>query len=378
LPHVREGDFKSLFSHLQYELDHLHRFDPRTARELDFDAQNLQRQLDDLYRQTGTAEEGARSLLYNRHDQYPSSHAAPLVIAPHRYASYDEDGRNVRRRPSDPFYIAHRTTLAEPGIGGESQDRRFAPSQPLYDGRSNDLGGTQPILYRDESGTYPSRPPIGYYGASTPYSTHMPVVDRYGRLVPMRGPYGEEGGPQLLYGHRPVAYVSTTAAPTPKRVRKRRDSIEQTCLSCSASETPEWRKGPTGPRTLCNACGLLFAKQCRKREMEQNNAAKQAHGGQAGSSSTAANRGRVGAGNTTAERMTTEERESSLLELQMAARSRGTYANQQLVPAPPQMVSPLASMRPIAPAPRQTQQNTDGEAERTKSKSASVDGYQRG
>jgi hypothetical protein len=25
-------------------------------------------------------------------------------------------------------------------------------------------------------------------------------------------------------------------------------------------ETPEWRRGPLGPRTLCNACGLIYAK----------------------------------------------------------------------------------------------------------------------
>ncbi|ORY97435.1 hypothetical protein BCR43DRAFT_239362 [Syncephalastrum racemosum] len=28
------------------------------------------------------------------------------------------------------------------------------------------------------------------------------------------------------------------------------------CYSCHSTETPEWRRGPLGPRTLCNACGL--------------------------------------------------------------------------------------------------------------------------
>lgn len=28
------------------------------------------------------------------------------------------------------------------------------------------------------------------------------------------------------------------------------------CHSCNISETPEWRRGPDGARTLCNACGL--------------------------------------------------------------------------------------------------------------------------
>ena len=30
-------------------------------------------------------------------------------------------------------------------------------------------------------------------------------------------------------------------------------------------DSPEWRKGPTGPKTLCNACGLRWAKKEKKR-----------------------------------------------------------------------------------------------------------------
>jgi DNA-directed RNA polymerase subunit RPC12/RpoP len=27
------------------------------------------------------------------------------------------------------------------------------------------------------------------------------------------------------------------------------------CMHCSTLVSPEWRKGPDGPKTLCNACG---------------------------------------------------------------------------------------------------------------------------
>jgi len=40
------------------------------------------------------------------------------------------------------------------------------------------------------------------------------------------------------------------------------------CQKCGTSDTPEWRKGPEGPNSLCNACGLQFAKRV-KREKEQ-------------------------------------------------------------------------------------------------------------
>jgi len=39
----------------------------------------------------------------------------------------------------------------------------------------------------------------------------------------------------------------------------------QTCLGCRATSTPEWRRGPMGPRTLCNACGLVYAKLIKRR-----------------------------------------------------------------------------------------------------------------
>ncbi|XP_072955728.1 GATA transcription factor 1 [Typha angustifolia] len=30
------------------------------------------------------------------------------------------------------------------------------------------------------------------------------------------------------------------------------------CRHCQAAETPQWRAGPEGPKTLCNACGVRY------------------------------------------------------------------------------------------------------------------------
>ena len=32
------------------------------------------------------------------------------------------------------------------------------------------------------------------------------------------------------------------------------------CKNCGAHQTPQWRCGPEGPRTLCNACGVRYKK----------------------------------------------------------------------------------------------------------------------
>ncbi|XP_057967053.1 GATA transcription factor 9-like [Malania oleifera] len=43
---------------------------------------------------------------------------------------------------------------------------------------------------------------------------------------------------------------------------KKRESSENSegrkCLHCATEKTPQWRTGPMGPKTLCNACGVRF------------------------------------------------------------------------------------------------------------------------
>ncbi|CDH56382.1 predicted protein [Lichtheimia corymbifera JMRC:FSU:9682] len=50
-----------------------------------------------------------------------------------------------------------------------------------------------------------------------------------------------------------------------QRRRGRVTAFQGRCHSCNISETPEWRRGPDGARTLCNACGLHYAKITRKK-----------------------------------------------------------------------------------------------------------------
>ncbi|CAJ0746668.1 13811_t:CDS:2, partial [Entrophospora sp. SA101] len=50
--------------------------------------------------------------------------------------------------------------------------------------------------------------------------------------------------------------TGSSAARTKYRKRNKRAAPPGRCHSCNISETPEWRRGPDGARTLCNACGL--------------------------------------------------------------------------------------------------------------------------
>jgi PAS domain S-box-containing protein len=55
---------------------------------------------------------------------------------------------------------------------------------------------------------------------------------------------------------------------TARKKRKRRKGgagaegvLVKSCVNCGVTSSPEWRRGPSGSRDLCNSCGLRWAKQ---------------------------------------------------------------------------------------------------------------------
>jgi hypothetical protein len=42
-------------------------------------------------------------------------------------------------------------------------------------------------------------------------------------------------------------------------VPKMKQPVEtRRCTHCQVTKTPQWREGPLGPKTLCNACGVRY------------------------------------------------------------------------------------------------------------------------
>ncbi|XP_073148007.1 GATA transcription factor 16 [Henckelia pumila] len=37
--------------------------------------------------------------------------------------------------------------------------------------------------------------------------------------------------------------------------------IKKCCSDCKTTKTPLWRSGPSGPKSLCNACGIRHRKK---------------------------------------------------------------------------------------------------------------------
>ncbi|WVQ96179.1 hypothetical protein IAU59_003282 [Kwoniella sp. CBS 9459] len=115
------------------------------------------------------------------------------------------------------------------------------------------------------------------------YSNTSPTRPNY---VPSSSPSSESSSPDSSRSSSPSRpnnnISSSTSKPKIKSVGrppKDKDAIKEkrrkksvvgaikegegmhVCVTCGRTDSPEWRKGPLGPKTLCNACGLRWAKR---------------------------------------------------------------------------------------------------------------------
>ncbi|ORX61882.1 GATA-domain-containing protein [Hesseltinella vesiculosa] len=56
----------------------------------------------------------------------------------------------------------------------------------------------------------------------------------------------------------------------PKRKHVKDMLHQYVCMDCGTTTSPEWRRGPHGPKTLCNACGLRWSKKNKKKDFNGN------------------------------------------------------------------------------------------------------------
>lgn len=57
---------------------------------------------------------------------------------------------------------------------------------------------------------------------------------------------------------------NVNSPPTAFSPRRSQSQKVLSCTHCGSSLTPEWRRGPDGDKSLCNACGLFYSKLIRK------------------------------------------------------------------------------------------------------------------
>jgi GATA-binding protein, other eukaryote len=103
----------------------------------------------------------------------------------------------------------------------------------------------------------PALPPESPASESSPDSPicqrRAPLGDVY--LV-RKQPKRERRAPRRDVSPPPAIYLVKKKKPSKKPWRPRRTG--QRCLHCGTTSTPQWREGPLGRHTLCNACGVRY------------------------------------------------------------------------------------------------------------------------
>lgn len=132
---------------------------------------------------------------------------------------------------------------------------------PAAQGPFSDQESTETIAPNsDDSDTSPS---VDFFGDQAPQAERPSHIDG---IEVMTGLYYGEGerSQGLSTGVSRGRLVQcdidvTTAADQARNVqegdRRKRLKSQHVCGDCGTADSPEWRKGPNGPKTLCNACG---------------------------------------------------------------------------------------------------------------------------
>ncbi|KAI1451958.1 hypothetical protein F4805DRAFT_449242 [Annulohypoxylon moriforme] len=104
-----------------------------------------------------------------------------------------------------------------------------------------------------------------YEGASHTDTIEMLTGLRYVEGERSRGITTGNSSPTLIKGDVGIAIPIDRDPRTGEKKKKLKIAEEYVCTDCGTLDSPEWRKGPSGPKTLCNACGLRWAKKEKKK-----------------------------------------------------------------------------------------------------------------
>ncbi|KAL4248834.1 Plant GATA Transcription Factor [Abortiporus biennis] len=119
----------------------------------------------------------------------------------------------------------------------------------------------------------PPPPPNSFYSGTYEELIPSPVNIRFDtsnnyRAAPSTGSakVGTNGSVAGSVAEDDASGSKNTSADStlPRKKQKKLYTTDQyVCVTCGRTDSPEWRKGPLGPKTLCNACGLRWAKSVR-------------------------------------------------------------------------------------------------------------------
>lgn len=196
----------------------------------------------------------------NEHDQ-PDTEQHDTDY-PHRYAmaapsssstSMTSTTSSFNRRQSEgfPWFDATPSTITRTSGSASS-----SAHESVFSSVSTPFGPASSSSTSTNVSTKPGTP-VTSAPSTTKATTQPPIIIPSASKSPTNTPTVMEGDVGIPF----IVKALTGAAGIKKRAKHVEDYV---CAWCSTTASPEWRKGPSGPKSLCNACGLRYAKSRRK------------------------------------------------------------------------------------------------------------------
>ncbi|PCH42252.1 hypothetical protein WOLCODRAFT_120211 [Wolfiporia cocos MD-104 SS10] len=202
------------------------------------------------------------------YDQPPSSYSLPPVPAPNAsYSGFPPPSHHgPPQYPSGPWphhpdspnsqphyqWSTHNGPITSGPSVSSVRSSSYAPAQqtwPPQQGSYMDAGPAGPPAYNQSQAPSGSPyPPPGTTNEDTPPSPGSDYVPP-SRINNRRG----SGNTRDQYGSG-----GRSSGNPPVGISR--------CASCKVTHSPEWRKGPSGKKDLCNACGLRYARSRAKKD----------------------------------------------------------------------------------------------------------------
>jgi len=204
------------------------------------------------------------------HEQGSHSYSLPPVPAPGQYHN---------GFPPPP----HHAPAHYPGGWSQNPD---SPGSPSHYNQWHSHGGSlssAPSISSVRSSSYSAPPPLHQWPSQPPSyldaSSAAPPLSQ--SAAPSGSPYPSPAAPGAN-DEAPPSPGSDYVPPSRVTHRRSSNTREQygnggrstgnppvgvtRCASCKVTHSPEWRKGPSGKKDLCNACGLRYARSRAKKE----------------------------------------------------------------------------------------------------------------
>ncbi|KAJ7034999.1 hypothetical protein C8F04DRAFT_1221274 [Mycena alexandri] len=195
--------------------------------------------------------------------QQSSSYALPPLSAPTGPYNYLAQSTQSSSSVSAP-YSPSRWSQPQGEQPSGAYGAQWAGSAPQAHSTSNLRSGSYPPPQGQQ---WPSQPPTYIETTNTNGPTFQrPLSPAYG----YNSPSDDATSPATDVVPPPRRRVSPGSAresgASGGRSGGTRPMGVLQCSSCKAKTSPEWRKGPSGKKELCNACGLRYARSRAKKD----------------------------------------------------------------------------------------------------------------